>query len=198
MNDDDYVELVNTMRTNESEHQKQTIIDKIQHTTELIDKCILCRYYLSPLSTNMEKILRNDLQIGGPLNNTSGDGHKNGVNYEIKYSGHTKRSTLNFVQIRPDHDIDYYILVCYNMYAGDKGSAHILKVPANDVYDMVVKYGEYAHGTKKHLGAIDKSSLTGNNNEYSLRCNPNTKKGKNHDLWNILRAYEVTYSPENF
>ena len=35
---------------------------------------------------------------------------------------------LNFVQIRPDHNVHYYILVAYNMYDNeDIGKAHILK-----------------------------------------------------------------------
>lgn len=86
----------------------------------------MSRQYLTPQSTNLETICKKDLGIGNALNSTSGDGHKNGINYEIKISIHANKSKINFVQIRPDHDINYYILIAYNMYENDTiGNAHI-------------------------------------------------------------------------
>jgi hypothetical protein len=139
------------------------------------------------------------LDIGPPINKTSGDGHKNGLNYEIKASIHAKNSHLNFVQIRPDHSVDFYILVAYNMYENDAiGNAHIFKVPSNIIYNLIVKYGGYAHGSCSILGCITIDNIKGRNCEYALRCDPNAKKGKSFELWNEFIKYEVEYYPDNF
>jgi len=72
------------------------------------------------------------------INRTSGDGSKNGNNYEIKISIHSTRSKCNFVQIRPDHDIEYYIFIAYNMYGDlEIGNAHCFKIPSAEVYNWL-------------------------------------------------------------
>ena len=158
----------------------------------------MARNYLTPQSTDLEILCKKDLNIGAPRNETSGDGHKNDKNYEIKISIHANESKINFVQIRPDHNIDYYIFIAYNMYVGEFGKAHIFKIPSNIVYDLIVRYGGYAHGTCSVLGQITIDNIKGRNCEYALRCNPNAKKGKSFELWNEFIKYEVEYNPDNF
>ena len=191
--------LVHGMKKKEKESNKKHNIAKINNEETLTGKCIMARLLLSPQSTVMESIIRNDLNIEGPENETSGDGHKDGVNYEIKVSLHAKGGKINFVQIRPDHNIGAYILMSYNMYENEKiGMAHIFNVPADKLYKLVADYGGYAHGTLSKLGKITSENIKGRGCEYALRCNPNKGKGKNFELWQELLKHQVSYDAENF
>ena len=49
-------------------------------------KSLSARRAVNPQSTVPEAMIMSDLKIGRPLNETSGDGHKNGKNYELKFS----------------------------------------------------------------------------------------------------------------
>ena len=191
--------IVDEMREN-SEITQENIIDEINAQSTLTGKCILARKYSGPQSTVTEEMCKRDLGIGPPLNETSGDGRKNGINYEIKVSIHAKKSAINFVQIRPQHDVQIYIFVTYNMYENELlGNAHIFTVPSHAVYDMVIKYGGYAHGTKCVNGSITKENFGIDNREYALRCkDPNAKTGKCAQLWNELLNYEVEYHSDKF
>ena len=100
-----------------------------------------------PHSIVPEKIIKEDLQIGPPLDKISVDGHKNGLNYEIKTLIYSKNGPFNFIQICPDHSIDYYIFCCNNLWEGDIGQAYILKIPLGDLYKLIPRYGGYTHGT---------------------------------------------------
>jgi len=190
--------LVKQMKLKEMKDKKY-ILEKIKNEKTLTEKCILAREYLNPQSTDLEIICKEELDIGNALNSTSGDGHKNGINYEIKASIHANKSKINFVQIRPDHDIHYYIFIAYNMYENDTiGNAHIFKIPSDIVYDLIISFGGYAHGTCSKLGKIKPDNIKGRNCEYALRCDPNAKKGKSFELWRHFMKYEVEYEPNNF
>ena len=158
------------------------------------------RELLAPQSIDMETIIKEDLHIGNALNSTSGDGHKNGINYEIKVSIYSRNSKINIVQIRPNHNINFYIIVTYNMYENQTtGNVHIFKIPSSKICELIISFGGYAHGTIKKLGKIEDNIKDQDSNcEYALRCNPNAKKGKSVELWNELKKYEVKYHPYNF
>lgn len=195
-----YKNLVSLLKEKDN-YNKEKILNKIYNSKTLTEKCILIRNYLSPQSTDMEKIIKTELKINNAIDNTSGDGMKNNIKYEIKYSGHAKKSKLNFVQIRPDHNVDEYILICYNMYdkSSNLGKGYCFKIPHEKINELIIKYGGYAHGTKKCLEKITETNLKGRNCEYALRCNPNAKNGsKDNNLWNELCKYEVTYESKNF
>jgi len=194
---EDY-ELVKQMRLADTISKKDSL-EKIKNKKTLTTKCIWARKYLNPQSTDLETICKEDLNIGNALNSTSGDGHKNGINYEIKTSIHAKKSKINFVQIRPDHHIDNYILIAYNMYENDTiGKAHIFKVPSDNVYDLIIRFGGYAHGSTAMLGKITSDNIKGRNCEYALRCDPNAKKGNDVEIWKEFMKHEVEYDPNNF
>ena len=197
--DEELSNIVSEMRRHEAIIDTDVIYEKIRRVNTLTHKCILARKHLPSQSTAFEKICKDHLEIGPAINETSGDGNKNGVNYEIKVSIHAKKSKINFVQIRPDHNIDYYILIAYNMYENDaNGQAHIFKIPSIDLYELVVRYGGYAHGTLSVLGDITLDNMNGRNCEYALRCDPNATGGRNFELWNELINYTVAYNPNNF
>jgi len=192
------ISLVRQMRNKDCK-DKTKIVEMIKSETSLTRKCVLARNYLSPQSTDFETICKKDLNIDNAINSTSGDGHKNGINYEIKASVHGNKSKINFVQIRPDHNVDYYILIAYNMYENNTiGNGHIFKIPSKIVYELIVRYGGYAHGTCNVLGKITLDNIKGRNCEYALRCDPNATKGKSFDLWNEFTKYEVDYNCNNF
>ena len=196
-------ELVNQMRIKESKCMDE-VFERIENEETLTGKCILGRNYINSQSGGsvFERFIKKDLEIGPAINNTSGDGHKNGNNYEIKVSLWSKNSNINYLQIRPHHNIDYYIFVAYNLYEDGPtgiGNAHIFKVPAKDVYGLIIKYGaSYAHGTISEKGITNIENIGNTEVEYVLRANPTTKKGKKLECWNDLMRYEVEYTPDNF
>lgn len=197
----DFQQIVIEMKEEEKTLSEKQIIDIINSASTFTEKCILAKKYLSPQSTIMEQIIKTDLNMGKKKNQTSGDATKNGSNYEIKYSGHAKKSKWNFVQIRPDHDVQFYLLLGYNMYDESNtniGKAYIFKVPSLDMYNLVKNYGGYAHGTIDVLGKLSTSNIKGRNCEYALRCDPNAKKGKNKKIFDELKKYEVDYLESNF
>jgi len=195
---DELILMVKEMKMKEKK-EKTEIFKKIRSQETLTQVCVYGRYFLSPQSTDMESICLYKLKIEKQLNETSGDGHKNGFNYEIKISIHSQQSKINFVQIRPDHNIDYYILIAYNMYENNNiGKGFVFKIPSEDLYKLIINYGGYAHGTVSKLGKITIDNIKGRNCEYALRVCPNVKKGKNFELWNKLLEYKVDFHPNNF
>jgi hypothetical protein len=193
------VRKMKSIDNNNNNNNDDDIIELIKTQSTLTNKCILVRKYIKPQSSKFEKIIKDELQIQPPLNNISGDGHKNGINYEIKSSIHSKKSKINFVQLRPHHNIDFYIFVVYNMYDNnDLGKGYIFKVPSENINQLIIEYGNYAHGATNVLGKITLRNIKLNKYEYCLRCNPNMKKSKSYNLWRELLKYEVTYCPNNF
>jgi len=175
------------------------VVEQMKNSGSLEEKCILAREFINPQSTIMEQIIKRDLEIGKKTNETSGDGSKDGKNYEIKFSGHDKDSKFNWVQIRPHHNVDYYILIGYNLYEGPMGTAYNFKIPAEDLYQLIIDYGGYAHGTNKELGAITKDNFAkGGNVEYALRINPNHLGKKSTKLWGKLKNYITPYHKDHY
>ena len=75
---------------------KNKIEDELESQLELaptlVQKFILLR---RAQSTVPEAMIMKDLNIGRPLNETSGDGHKNGINYELKWHNFCKAFDLD-------------------------------------------------------------------------------------------------------
>ena len=174
------------------------VVEQMKNSQSLEEKCILAREYINPQSIIMEQIIKKDLEISNAPNETSGDGSKNEKNYEIKFSGHDKNCKFNWVQFRPDHNIDYYILIGYNLFEGTVGKAYNFKIPAEDLYQLIIDYGGYAHGTNRELGRITKDNLKGRNCEYALRINPNNLGNKSKELWEKLQTYITPYHKDNY
>ena len=118
----------------------------------------------------------------------NGDLRKNDMNVEIKVSlGGKKHSKFNYVQIRPSHNISYYILSAYHLTESnlhDKGHLYIYKIDKESMIDVLTKYGTYAHGTKKQYGNIDINTIY--NHEYAIRMSYGDK------CWLYLKKYLIT------
>lgn len=124
-----------------------------------------------------------------------GDCKINDKNIEIKSSlGGKKNKEFNYVQIRINHKVDIYLLTAYyidNSNIENYGELFIFKIYKNDMINLILQYGGYAHGTKSILGEITKDELynTVNVKEYAIR----PKYG--NECWKSLlhfRVYEIT------
>ena len=119
----------------------------------------------------------------------TGDCSKDGKNTEIKVSlGGSTHTKFNFVQIRPTHECDYYILTAYHLSSDNvesEGELYIFKLPKENIKHLIVSYGGYAHGTIKQYGAITHESLSELNKEYALRPT------FNDECWHALMPFRV-------
>lgn len=194
-------QIVEDLRDKKHLKEKKDAIKQAKDSKDLWEKCVLLRVYTSPQSTDAEKLIKSDLELSNALCNNSGDCIKNGTKYEIKVSVHDEKCKVNIRQIRPHHDIDFYLIVTFNLYEGTKGKAYIFKIPSNIIYDLVVDYGGYTHGTVSKNGIISKNSIGDKSKlyEYSLSPDPNAENGnKSKKLWNEFLKYEVNYSKHEF
>ena len=121
----------------------------------------------------------------------TGDCSKDGNNSEVKVSlGGVNHTKFNYVQIRPSHDCDTYILTAYHLSAENvesQGELYIFKVPKSDIKKIIAAYGGYAHGTIKEHGTITIDSLNDETSmkEYALRPTIND------DCWKALMKFNV-------
>ena len=122
----------------------------------------------------------------------AGDCCKDGKNSEVKVSlGGTTHTKFNFVQIRPSHDCETYILTAYNLSSDNvesEGELYIFKVPKEDIKKIIVSFGGYAHGTTKEHGKITVDSLNDEKStkEYALR------PAINDACWKALLLFRVS------
>ena len=124
----------------------------------------------------------------------TGDCSKDGKNSEVKVSlGGASHSKFNFVQIRPSHDCETYILTAYNLSSDNvdsEGELYIFKVPKEEIKKIIVSFGGYAHGTVKEHGKITIESLNDEKSakEYALRPTINDT------CWKELISFRVQES----
>jgi hypothetical protein len=110
-------------------------------------------------------------------NNSSlcnGDLHYNQTNFEIKTSnGGKEHNKFNYVQLRMNHNCEYLLTAYYLNYENveTEGELFIFKLNKIDIKKIILKYGNYAHGTKQKLGEITEDNLENltNNKEYVIR-----------------------------
>jgi len=145
-------------------------------------------------------------QVSGPLiehfikqkykmikNNSSlckGDLLHNDKNIEIKTSnGGKENNKFNYVQLRMNHCCEYIFTSYYLHYDNVEtyGELFIFKLVKKDIKTLILKYGEYAHGTKIKLGEITEEDLenTTNDKEYAIRPKYGDK------CWNELLNFRV-------
>ena len=153
------------------------------------DAAIIAKSELSPqaAATPLEEWQKARLRMTPALNETSGDGVYQDSTVELKQSlGGKTGSAFNFVQIRPDHAIDAYIFTTYDIFNDD---TTWFNIPADDMNELLVESGNYAHGTIKALGPITADTLKARNCEYALR--PSSQgKGQQRDLWNRMLEWQ--------
>lgn len=119
-----------------------------------------------------------------------GDLEFNEKNIEVKVSnGGKEHNRFNYVQLRMNHDCEYILTAYYltDENICDMGELFIFKLNKQAIKDLIIKYGGYAHGTKKKLGEIKKEDLDDetNDKEYAIR----TKYGDK--CWKELMKFRI-------
>ena len=104
----------------------------------------------------------------------TGDLHCNGLDIEIKASiGGKEHNRFNYVQLRMNHSCIYILTAYYLDYSNfeNHGELYIFKLNKEDIKNLILKYGSYAHGTVSSLGRITRIDLnrTDNKKEYAIR-----------------------------
>ena len=143
----------------------------------------------------LEKFIRTKFNyIKNKAEDCTGDCSKDGKNSEVKVSlGGATHTKFNFVQIRPSHDCETYILTAYNLSSENvesEGELYIFKVPKEEIKKIVVSFGRYAHGTIKEHGKITIETLNDKKStkEYALRPTINDA------CWKALMLFRVPES----
>ena len=155
------------------------------------DACIIAKSYLTPQSygTILESWTKTHLNLSNKADNLSGDASQGTKTFEIKVSIEDKRGGFNYVQLRPAHSVDAYIILSYSIALDE---VTWLYIPHDNMISLINEWGGYAHGTLTKQGPITVQSIQDNSYEYAIRPNMhklNTKAGK---AWQELTNYRVT------
>jgi len=150
---DPIIQHIIDIEKNKAKDSEKQLKDTLSKCNSLYEKCMVWRNYIKSQSAKRcETVIMKDLGIlkKRKEENKSGDGSKNGKNYELKVSlwgkwENNSTGDSSFLQIRPSHNIDYYILIGFE----DLNSVYCIKIPAKELYDLVAEYGGLAHGTKE-------------------------------------------------
>jgi hypothetical protein len=170
---------------------------EIMKLNTLKEAHIYCKYNnLSGQFTGpvLEKYIK--IKYNMQKNNASscnGDLKFNDTNIEIKASnGGKENNKFNYVQLRLNHKCEYIFTAYYIDYTNldNLGELYIFKLNKENIKQLIVKYGGYAHGTIGELGQISNENLNDPNNqkEYTIRPKYGDK------CWNELlqfRIYEI-------
>lgn len=112
-------------------------------------------------------------------------------NVEIKVSlGGNKHKNFNYVQIRLGHDIQYYLLTAYYISESNldnEGELYTFCIDKASMKNILIEYGQYAHGTIKENGVICADNIR-EDKEYALRVSYDSS------LWKKLCEYKLTNS----
>ena len=154
--------------------------------------CVIHRVSAQQYGPLLEMFIRTKFHyIKNNAKDCTGDCSKDGENSEIKVSfGGSTHRKFNFVQIRPSHDCDIYILTAYHLSfenVESEGELYTFKVPKADIKNILFSHGGYAHGTIKEHGLITMDSLNDETStkEYALRPTIND------DCWNMLMPFNI-------
>jgi hypothetical protein len=174
-------------------HEEQ--IMKLTTLKEAHIYCIIHGVSAQQYGPLLERFIRTKFNyIKNKAEDCTGDCSKDGKNSEVKVSlGGTAHTKFNFVQIRPSHDCDNYILTAYHLSSENvesEGELYIFKIPKEDIKKIIVSYGGYAHGTIKEHGTITINSLSDEKSikEYALRPTIND------ECWKALLSFKVSES----
>jgi hypothetical protein len=121
----------------------------------------------------------------------TGDSCKDGKNAEVKVSlGGSTHTKFNYVQLRPSHNCDLYILTAFYLCdenADEGGKLFIFRIPKEDMKNIIVAHGGYAHGAIKQHGRITYESVSiKDNKEYAIRPEYDDK------CWRALLPFQIT------
>lgn len=157
--------------------------------------CVLYKTSAQQYGPLIEKFIRQKYYYSkNRAKDCIGDCSKNGENIEVKVSlGGANHNKFNFVQIRPSHDCDTYLLTAYHISIDNvetEGELYIFKLSKEDMKKIIVSHGGYAHGTIRENGKItlDSLYLPDNKKEYAIRPKFNDA------CWKLLLNHRIIES----
>lgn len=165
--------------------------EQIRESDNPRSACIIAKSFLTAQSYGsiLETWIKKHLSLDAKLDNLSGDASLNQKTFEIKVSISDSKGGFNYVQLRPSHKLDAYIILNYSI---ELDKVVWLYIPAEDMHTLIHKYGGYAHGTLRANGPITMESIKNGGYEYAIRpsmLKPTTKPGK---AWEEIKNYEIT------
>jgi hypothetical protein len=171
----------------------ETQIMKLTTLKEAHTYCVIHGVSAQQFGPLLERFIRTKFNYSkNKAEDCTGDCSKDGQNSEVKVSlGGATHTKFNFVQIRPSHDCDSYILTAYHLTSENvesEGELYIFKVPKEEIKKIIVSCGGYAHGTIKEHGIITMESLNDCTSikEYALR------PFINDVCWNTLMNFRIS------
>lgn len=171
-------------------HEDQ--IMKLETLKDAHTYCVIHGVSAQQYGPLLERFIRTKFNfVKNKAEDCTGDCSKDGKNSEVKVSlGGATHSKFNFVQIRPSHDCETYILTAYHLSSENvesEGELYVFKVPKSEMKSLIISYGGYAHGTIKEHGKITIDSLNDvkSTKEYALR------PSINDDCWKALMHFSV-------
>lgn len=184
-----YERIVSIMKTN-------NFIKICENESNILKKSILCRHYLSSnkWSVLLENEIRDRFCLHKARDNISGDAKSlKNFNIEIKVSLGSSNKGFNFVQLRPHHNVDYYLFLVYDLYFENLGKNYWFLIDSKNINKLILEYGSYAHGNTSNFGRITPRNISTKTHEYSLRPNPYAAKNtKANILWEKMLIYSKT------
>jgi hypothetical protein len=182
--------------------KEHLILSKMNHHTQIIKSttlkdahiyCVINNISTQQYGSLLEKyIMMKYNYIKNKTIDCIGDFCKNGKNSELKVSlGGITHTKFNFVQLRPSHKCDTYILTAYHLIpdnVDNEGELYIFNVPNVEIKKIILLYGGYAHGTIKKHGIITSETLNDEHNlkEYAIR------PSINDDCWKALLPFRIS------
>jgi hypothetical protein len=129
----------------------------------------------------LESHLKTKFGWSKQTDNISGDATTpKGTKVEIKCSIEDAKGGFNYVQIRPSHTVDYYLLANYSITL-DK--VILLMCPKDAFIKIVEDHAQLAHGTKDATLAY---------REYAYRPKPLGREGtKGRNQWEALLQWQT-------
>ena len=103
-----------------------------------------------------------------------GDCLANSKYIELKTSTSNKNQAINIRQIRPWHNLDYYICSYVDDVDITKSKCYVLT--KKEMIEEIKLMGSFTHGTKS-------SNIENNNREYSITIYPYSPTNKNTQRW---------------
>ena len=178
----DYVnDLLNVIQ---DERSKVELKNEVINTDSTRSAFIVSKAKLSSqqYGAALEKHIKKKFKWNAQIDNKSGDSTTlKGNRIEIKCSIEDATGGFNYVQIRPWHTLEFYLLANYSIKTDE---VIFLLCPKKEFVDLVVSNGQLAHGTKDATGEYD---------EYAYRPKMHRKLGtKGRQQWEDLQQWRVS------
>jgi hypothetical protein len=160
-----------------------------------LEKCVYSKALLT--SHTYGKLLEREIcnAIGIGLREDDGPGDavtSSGETVEVKVSLSDPYGRMNLVQLRPHEKIDHYVLLMYDMSADELGACHTMLLKGSEMDELVSRYGCYAHGSKRKLGAITSEAVSQGEREYALRpCTTASPRSASRKCWDSLYMHRL-------